>query len=87
MLGLLLCRGSDVTAAVDLGCVPWRGLGCASLTFHGSRARKLAKAVAAVFHAARCCHYSVWGRKEGSLGKLSKLDRIFLPTCWVETAK
>ena len=54
-----------MTAAVDLGCVPWRGLGCASLSFHESGARKLAKAVAAVFHAARCCHYSVWGSKEG----------------------
>ena len=25
MLGLLLCRASDVTAAVDLGCVPVKG--------------------------------------------------------------
>ena len=68
-----------MTAAVDLGCVPWRGLGCASLSFHESGARKLAKAVAAVFHAARCCHYSVWSRKEGFLRKLWKLDRVLLP--------
>ena len=27
MLGLLLCRRSDVTAAVDLGCVPVEGFG------------------------------------------------------------
>ena len=27
MLGLLLCRAADVTAAVDLGCVPVEGFG------------------------------------------------------------
>ena len=50
-----------MTAAVYLGSDPVWGLGNASLPFHGSGARNGAKAMAAAFHAARCCHYPVLG--------------------------
>lgn len=65
-----------------------RGLGSASLPFHGRGARNLANAMALIFHAARFCHYSVWGRKEGPqvlwrldrvLHILVEIDKVLLP--------
>lgn len=50
-----------MTAAVYLGSDPAGGLGNASLPFRASGARNGAKAMAAAFHAARCCHSSVLG--------------------------
>lgn len=41
--GLAAVWASDVTAAVDLGCVPVEGLGCASLTFHGVEPETLSR--------------------------------------------